>query len=125
MKLSYEHAIWQWITEYSSYLMNQMEVGHDGKTAYERCKGKSAKVNGIKFGEGILWKKQPQGGGLGNLQSMWNDGIFLGIKGTTGEFIIGDRLGIKRTRTIQRKPFEKRWDAENLKIVAGVPWVDE
>jgi hypothetical protein len=122
VKLSYEHAIWPWITEYSSYLMNRMEVGHDGKTAYERCKGKSAKVNGIEFGEGILWKKKPQGGGLGKLQSMWNDGIFLGIKGTTGEFIIGHGLGIKRTRTIQRKPFEKRWGAENLKMVAGVPW---
>ena len=99
-----------------------MEVSHDGKTAYERCKGKSAKVLGIEFGEAVMWKRKPSGGGLGKLQSMWDDGVFLGIKGTTGEFIVGDGLGIRRTRTVQRRPAEQRWDADNLKLVAGVPW---
>eukprot|EP00974_Lingulodinium_polyedra_P004404 411738-Lingulodinium_polyedra.AAC.1 len=69
-----------------------MEVGHDGKTAYERCKGKSAKVQGVEFGEGVRWKRRPVGGGLGKLRSMWDDGVFLGVKRTTGEFIGGDGL---------------------------------
>ena len=30
------------IAEYAAYLLNRLEVGKDGKTAYERCKGKKA-----------------------------------------------------------------------------------
>ena len=53
---------------------------------------------------------------------MWEDGIFLGVKGTTGEMFVGDAKGVWRTRTIRRKPFEERWGRENLKLVGGVPW---
>ena len=53
-KLDVDDSIWPWITEYASYLLNRLEVGKDGKTAYERSKGKSAKVTGIEFGEAVL-----------------------------------------------------------------------
>ena len=48
--------------EYASHLLNRYEVGHDGKTAYERCKGKPAKNMGVEFGEGVLWRRKPVGG---------------------------------------------------------------
>ena len=35
-------AIWPWLIEYASYPVNRLEVGHDGKNAYERLKGKFA-----------------------------------------------------------------------------------
>ena len=59
VKIGGKHAIWAWVAEYASYLLNRFEVGKDGKTAYERCKGKKAKVLGLEFGEGILWKEDP------------------------------------------------------------------
>ena len=31
-------AVWPWLVEYESYLLNRGDVGHDGKTAYERLK---------------------------------------------------------------------------------------
>ena len=46
-KLGGNHAAWAWIAEYASYLLNRFEVGKDGKTAYERCKGKKARVMGV------------------------------------------------------------------------------
>ena len=61
------------------------EIGKDRKTAYERLKGKKAKVQGLEFGEGVLWKRRPEGGPLGKLTCMWNDGVFMGVKGSTGE----------------------------------------
>ena len=121
-KIGGNHAVWAWIAEYASYLLNRFEVGKDGKTAYERCKGKKAKVMGVEFGEGVLWKRRPIGGHLGKLSCLWEDGIYLGMKGTTGEVIVGDANGIHRTRTIQRKPEEKRWRKSNLGLVTGVPW---
>ena len=80
-KLEVEDAIWPWLVEYSSYLLNRLEVGHDGKTAYERNKGKKAKVTGVEFGESVLWKRKPVGGALGKLAVMWEDGVFFGLRG--------------------------------------------
>ena len=64
-KLEIGEAIWPWLEEYASYLINRCEVGHDGKTAYERLEGQSAKVLGVEFGETVLWKRRPIGGPLG------------------------------------------------------------
>ena len=58
----------------------------------------------------------------GKLSCMWEDGIYLGVKGTTGEMIVGDKKGVWRTRTVRRKTLEERWARENLEMVGGVPW---
>ena len=36
-----------WIVEWSAHVLNRFEVGKDGRTAYERCKGKQATHLGI------------------------------------------------------------------------------
>jgi len=53
-----------WIVEWSAHVLNRFEVGKDGRTAYERCKGKKAKHLGIEFGEAVLWRRKPSGGAL-------------------------------------------------------------
>ena len=102
--LSVEDAIWIWMVEYEGWLLNRGEAPHGGKTAYERCKGKFAEILGIEFMEAVLWRRRPAGGPLGKLSCMWSGGVFLGVKGSTGEFIVGDGRGVWRTRTVQRKP---------------------
>ncbi len=59
---------------------------------------------------------------MGKSSCMWDDGIYLGVKGTTGEFIIGKKEGVWRTRTVRRKTLQERWTRENLEMVGGVPW---
>ena len=122
VKLDTDHAVWSWMAEYAGWLVTRGEVGKDGRTAYERLKGKRAKVQGLEFGEGVLWKRRPGGGPLGKLTCMWDDGIFLGVKGSTGELIVGDERGIWRTRTVRRKPEGDRWRRDYIKMIAGVPW---
>ena len=73
-----QHPILPWLVEYATHLLNRFEVGRDGKTAYERCKGKPAKAHGLEFGEGVLWKRERLGNAFGKLTSMWGDGVFLG-----------------------------------------------
>ena len=53
---------------------------------------------------------------------MWEDGVYLGVNGTTGEMIVGTRKGIWRTRTVRRKTLEERLTRENLELVGIVPW---
>ena len=111
-----------WMVEYATHLLNRFEVGQDGKTAYERCKGKAARTYGLEFGEAVLWKRRKVGGALGKLTSLWGDGVFLGVKGKSGEFIIGDAKGCWRTRTVARKPVDERWTIASADMVVGVPW---
>ena len=122
VKIGTKHMVLPWIVEYAAHLLNRFEGGHDGKTAYERCKGKMAKSMGIEFGEGVLWRRKPVGGALGKLTVLWGEGVFLGVKGRTGEFVIGDAKGIWKTRTIQRTPAGSRWDPKNAELIRGVPW---
>ena len=53
MKIPHKHSVVSWIIENSAFRLNRFEVDHDGKTAYERLKGKKAKVLGIGFGETV------------------------------------------------------------------------
>ena len=55
-EVSPEEAIVSFIPEYAAYLLNRLEVGNDGKTAYERARGKKATVIGVEFGEKVSYK---------------------------------------------------------------------
>ena len=50
---------------------------------------------------------------------MWEGGVYLGMKGSTGETMISDGNGVCVTRTVRRKLFEERWDAKNLDNIIG------
>ena len=121
-RLEVHHPIWCWLAEYAGHLITRFEVGLDGKTPYERIKGKRARVQGLEFGEGIWWKRRREGGPLGKLTVMWEDGVFLGVKGSTGEVIVGDTKGVWVTRTVRRKPEDQRWSQKNLDMIVEVPW---
>ena len=58
VKLDVEHRVWPWLVEYAAYLLTRAEVGADGKSAYERSRGKVSKLTGVEFGEGVLWKRR-------------------------------------------------------------------
>ena len=122
VKIGSKHAIVPWIMEYASHLLNRFEVGRDRKTAYERCKGKKAKHMGVEFGGGVRWRRRPVGGAMAKMAVLWQEGVFLGVKGRTGEFIIGDSKGVWKTRTLQRTPAGSRWARGNAELVRGVPW---
>ena len=79
--------------------MNRYLVRKDGKTAYERCEGKRSRMLGIEFGEQVLWKTKVADCGpnqrkaLGKLDTLWKEGVYLGVKATTGEIVIIRRCG--------------------------------
>ena len=111
------HSVWPWLVEYAAFLLNRGEVSHDGKTAYERCKAKRGRMPGLEFGEKVLWRRRPVGNHLAKLTCLWENGIGLGVKGSSGEFIVGDTQGVWKTRTMRRRPAEEKWDSENLELV--------
>ena len=48
------------MADYAAYLVNRLEVGTDGKTGYERSRGKKAKVLGVELGEKLMWERKPK-----------------------------------------------------------------
>ena len=122
VKIDATHSILSWIVEHAGFLLTRFEAGRDGKTAYERLKGKSAKVQGMSLAGRIWWKMKRTGGPLGKLTCMWEDGIYLGVKATTADIMVGNRNGVWLTISVQRKPANERWDRSNLDMVVVVPW---
>ena len=70
----------------------------------------------------MLWNKEAFWRALGKLSVMWEDGVYLGVKGKSGEIMVGNATGVWKTRTVQRKPLDERWDSGNLELVRFVPW---
>ena len=122
VKVGVRHAVVPWMVEYAAVLLNRFEVSHDGKTAFERAKGRRARTLGIEFGEAVLWRRKPMGGALGKFACMWEDGIYLGLRGSSGELIVSDASGVWRTRSVRRRPEQDRWREDGIQLVRWVPW---
>lgn len=97
------HPVMEWMAEYPSTVLKRYQVARDGKTPLERCKGKKGRSPGLEFGEAISWKRETGGGHVGKLASLWSEVISLGIKGAVEELIIGNKVGMPRTRTVQSR----------------------
>ena len=113
-----QHNVIAWLVEFAGVLVNKYEVGRDGKTPYERLRGKNSKLLGLEFGELLNFRRarMPTQDGkckLAKLDSLWSDGIFLGYRATSGEVVVGTERGVFRTRTVSRKPMEHRWDTKH------------
>ena len=55
------------------------------------------------------------------MDSAWKEGIFLGQRTVSGEYLVGSKEGVFRPRTVARVPIEKRW-IDNLSFVTALPW---
>ena len=95
------------MADYAAYLINRLLVGKDGKTAYERNKGKSGTVMGIEFGEKVLHLKKDKAK-MDKISSRWDYGIFVGAHQLCGELWVATLEGVERARSVRRLPFEDR-----------------
>ena len=123
VKISVDHPIVVCLCDYAAYLLNRLEIGRDGKTSYERSKGKKATVLGFEFGEKVMWKTRTSGH-MQKMNAQWNYGVFVGVKRVSGELYIANEQDkkIKLARTARRVPEEQRWQGEQLDWVQFVPW---
>ena len=102
--------------------LNKCGKGHDGRTPHERLKGKKATMITIEFGERVHHRKKPAKGPLAKLQVLWQDGVYLGQRAASGEFIVGCGDGVEVTRNVHRKPDVERWTPGSERLVQGVAW---
>ena len=57
MTIESSDVIMQWLVRWSAMLYSRYKTGADGKTAYQRQKGKPCRMEVIPFGEMVMYKK--------------------------------------------------------------------
>ena len=115
-------AVIQWAVRWAAMMLNCFKVGVDGMTAYQRIRGRKCRLPVAVFGECVLYKELRDGtAGRGKIDSDWNSGIWLGVRGRTGEHIIGTNEGVVKAWSVKRRPDEEKWDMAAVNAVKGTP----
>jgi hypothetical protein len=123
-KIDLRHPIAAWMTTHVGYILSHYEVGKDGRTAYERLKGKHTGVELCEFGEVIHYMPLKEiSGALASADARYKKGVWLGVNERTSERMVGTMDGnVVGTRSVKRLPDEEKWSAEAVEQIRGVPW---
>jgi len=117
-----EHPVMTWIVEHAAETINRYNVGPDGKTPYERMKGKKYRGEVTEFGRKVFYRFPGKAQG-GSMQRRWGEGVWLGKRVGSDEHIISCSTGpIVKAGSITMKPKEESWSADAVLQVKGVPW---
>ena len=119
-----DHPIITWLVRYAATLISVYHIGKDGKTAYQRRKGKVLNIPIVDFAEKVMYRPLPDKHNKHNkLDAKFYDGIYLGFNQRNSEYYISDEQGkIVGSRTIKRHTIDNRWSYDFVNGVKGVPW---
>ena len=122
VKLDGKDNIIQWMIRWGAMLPSRFLVGKDGRTAYERRRGRRCNVPTERFGEKV-WYKELKGKSetAGKIESGWREGLWLGHARSSNEIFVGTREGVVRAWAIRKKPYEAQWDGDLVKNMMGTP----
>ena len=123
-KIPIDHAIVPWMVKHCSFALNRFLIGSDGKSAYERIRGRPFKSDVLEFGETVYYKKPKTtiGPGLNKWDSRWGVGVLLGVRTVSGEQFVGTRDGTFKVRIVRRVIAKNRFDVDLLNTIKGSPW---
>jgi len=114
VKLQATDVILLWLVRWAAMAYSRYKIGEDGKTPYERQKGRKCNLEVVPFGELVRYKK------LGetsqerkSLESSWSEGVWLGHARGSSESFVGAKDGVVRAWTIRRLPEGERWGPES------------
>ena len=103
-------------------LVSRYLVGRDGRTGYERRKGRKCRLPVVPFGE-VVWYREVRHGKQQREkgESEMKDGVWLGHANQTNEILIGTPEGVIRVYDVKRKEEGARWEADRIRQVKGTP----
>ena len=121
-KIEKKSAMMAWIVEHSGNMITRYRVGKDGRTAYQRLKGKAPSNKTLPLGEKVLYLPLKSAGKQNKLAPKFKYGIFVGVNPRTSESLIANSSGVFRARTVKRLPEDDRWDGNAISEIKGLPW---
>ena len=120
-KIRADHCIMPWLVHHAAMMYNICQIGDDGKTPYERRKGKRFNRELPEIGECIHYLR-PGSNKDDKLVTKWEDGIFAGIREESNELYVMTGEGVIKIRTYLRRSEEERWNREQFDKGRGGPW---
>jgi len=122
-KIATMRPIVKWMVEYSGAMVTRFRIGEDGKTAYERLKGRKFKKELVEFGESVMYEVYETKAKKDKSEDRFRVGTYVGFKTNSHEYWVATEAGdVTKTNTIKRRPPSERWNAEAVRGVRGVPW---
>ena len=119
VRVARDHPVYLWVFEWAAGLIHVEDLG---KTAVQLIRGSKSSRNIAHFGEKISYKPlKLSSHHRGNMEDNFLDGIFLGMRLRSDEFLIGTTRGVIKTRTLRRRVEEEQWDNEFAKSIKGEP----
>eukprot|EP00435_Cladocopium_sp_Y103_P039764 s3333_g10.t1 len=119
-KVKPNSLIYPWAVRHAAWLLTRFLVKTDGKTGYERLRGRDYKGEITEFGEISHFKLADDKKGKLDAQSAI--GVWLGKSLNSDEHYLGTESGIRRCRSLWRRPERLRWSRDKLDSMKGVPW---
>ena len=124
-KLHDNHPMMAWVSRHSDFLISRYRVGQDGRTPYERLKGKAWRLPCVCFGERVWFR--PLAAYVKKHLSSGTDpkvlaGHYVGTHARNGDVLVMTTFGVLRGGSLRRMTPEERWNDEEFEKLQGVPW---
>ena len=94
----------QWMIRWAAMMVSRYMVGKDGRTSYERRRGRACRAPVATFGENV-WYKQIR---LDKIESEWHEGLWLGQSRSTNETTVETAEGVVRAYAARRQDVAER-----------------
>ena len=115
------HAIWTWLARHACFLISRYRVGPDGRTPYERLKGKRWRRPLVVFGERVHFRPlQSYVSGRSDLAPKLDMGVYVGTHGRNGDALVMTKEGVIKGGSLKRLTVEERW--ADVELFRGTPW---
>jgi hypothetical protein len=117
------HPLMAWLASHAAALVTWCTKGHDGRTAYQKVRGKEFRTRLLAVGEACRFKNrshEPLKASVENRR--FHAGIFIGIDRRTGQHILHNGSEVKLARTIMRMFGTEKWDKEALVKIGCTPY---
>ena len=116
------HPIMTWLVEHAVDMMNKFQVGSDGRTPYERIRGKKYQGEVVEFGRRVFHMHPGKHAG-GAMVERWGKGIFLGKLWNSDESIVHAEDGkIVKVRSIKLMVESESWSNEAIEKMNVARW---
>ena len=111
-----------WLVRHAGWLTVRFLIKSDGKSAYQRLKGKAYTGEVVPLFE-LVWFHLPDRK-QAKLEVRWDDGLWIGKTDRNDEHIVAtpDGKATVTTRAVRRKPPSKRFSGEQVKALQAAPW---
>ena len=110
-----------WLIRHAAHIITRQRIRDDGRTAYQKMKGRRSNAKLVNFGEAVLFKIPHTQHMPGKFEDKWELGNWVGFVMRTGAHLVGTPKGVFRVSTVRRRPASDRWSSEMLKSISGSP----